>query len=95
MNPKYNALLAQLRTPFRLPWLVIAPSFIPGNYDSHAVDGPYVCRHQGRFYMTFIGFDGIGYRTGLASSMGLMHWRKEDDYRPRSGRFTDGIQRGA
>lgn len=27
--------------------------------------------------MTFIGFDGIGYRTGLASSMDLMHWRKE------------------
>ena len=27
--------------------------------------------------MTYIGFDGVGYQTGLASSQDLLHWKKE------------------
>jgi predicted GH43/DUF377 family glycosyl hydrolase len=71
------ALLARVRTPHKQPALILAPSYKKGEFDSHAVDGPFVFRHGRRFFMTFIGFDGIGYRTGLASSEDLIHWKKE------------------
>ncbi|MCE5258384.1 MAG: hypothetical protein LLG44_04895 [Chloroflexi bacterium] len=77
MNSKYQQLLERLATPYQVPWMQVAPSFIPGHFDSHAVDGPFIGSYQGRFWMTFIGFDGIGYRTGLAASSDLVHWRKE------------------
>lgn len=77
MNTHYEALFAQLATPYKVPWLVVAPSFIPGHFDSHAVDGPFVFSYRGQLGMTYIGFDGIGYRTGLATSNDLLHWRKE------------------
>ncbi|MHB9031570.1 MAG: glycoside hydrolase family protein [Anaerolineae bacterium] len=85
MDAKYLPLLEQLRTPYQVPWLQVAPSFIAGQYDSHAVDGAFVFRHEGRFYMSFIGFDGTGYRTGLAVSGDLMHWRKEGMIIDRGG----------
>ena len=68
---------AQLQTPHKYPRLVLAPSYRKGEFDSHAIDCPFVFRHDGRFHMTFIGWDGIGYRTGLATSDDLIHWRKE------------------
>lgn len=70
-------LLARVRTPHKLPHLVVAPSYKKGEFDSHAVDCPFVFRHGSRFLMTYIGFDGIGYRTGLASSDDLLDWKKE------------------
>lgn len=69
--------LSRVRTPRKHPELVLAASYRRGEFDSHAVDCPFLFRHDGRFAMTFIGFDGIGYRTGLASSDCLLHWRKE------------------
>lgn len=77
MNPNYRELLARLATPRRVPWLVVAPSFVEGRYDSHAVDGPFVFRYENRFYLMHIGYDGIGYRTGLAASNDLEHWSKQ------------------
>ncbi len=65
------------RTPNKHPELVLAPSYRRGEFDSHAVDCPFVFAHAGRFYMIFVGWDSIGYRTGLASSDDLLHWRKE------------------
>ena len=76
-RPFADAPLARVRTPFKQPELVLAPSFRKGEFDSHAVDVPFVFAHAGRFAMTYVGFDGIGYRTGLASSDDLVHWRKE------------------
>jgi predicted GH43/DUF377 family glycosyl hydrolase len=73
----FGALRERLRTPHKHPGLVLAPSYKCGEYDSHAIDCPFVFKHDGRFYMTHIGWDGIGYRTGLASSDDLIHWRKE------------------
>jgi predicted GH43/DUF377 family glycosyl hydrolase len=35
-----------------------------------------VFKHDGRFYMTFVGWDGTGYRTGLAESDDLATWNK-------------------
>ncbi len=55
---------------------MISPSFKAGEFDSHGVDAPFLFRHAGRFYMTYIGWDSIGYRTGLAVSDDLVHWEK-------------------
>lgn len=57
--------------------LVLAPSLEPGTFDSHMVDCPFPFFHEGRYQMTYIGWDGVGYRTGLAVSDDLVNWRKE------------------
>ena len=66
-----------LTTPNKFGELVVGPSFEAGAFDSHGTDCPFLFRHDGRFYMTFVGWDGIGYRTGLASSGDLRSWHKE------------------
>jgi predicted GH43/DUF377 family glycosyl hydrolase len=66
-----------VRTPRKETRLVLAPSYRKGAYDSHAVDAPFVFGHAGRFWMTHVGWDGMGYRTGLAVSDDLLHWSKE------------------
>lgn len=68
---------SDLRTPFKYGRLVLSCSGSPTDFDSRSVDCPFVFRHRDRYYMTFVGFDGIGYQTGLASSTDLVTWRKE------------------
>ena len=77
MNEEFVQLLERLRTPRKLGQLVLAPSWKEGSYDSHAVDCPFPFEHNSQYYMTPVGWDGIGYRTGLASSDDLIHWKKE------------------
>jgi len=67
----------KLATPYKYGKLVLSASNHEGEYDSESVDCPFVFRHEGRFYMTFVAFDGKGYQTGLASSDDLVHWNKE------------------
>jgi predicted GH43/DUF377 family glycosyl hydrolase len=69
--------LNDLRTPFKANRFVLAPSYRQGDFDSHAVDCPFPFSHDGHFFMTYVGWDGIGYRTGLASSTDLEQWQKE------------------
>jgi len=64
-------------TPNKYDQLVVAPSYRMGEFDSHAVDCPFPFRHEGRYWMTYVGWDGTGYRTGLARSDDLLHWTKE------------------
>jgi predicted GH43/DUF377 family glycosyl hydrolase len=45
-------------------------------FDSRSVDCPFVFAQDGLFYMTYIGYDGTGYQTGLASSRDLVSWRR-------------------
>ena len=66
-----------VHTPQKLGRLVLAPSYAPGTFDSHAVDCPFLFARDGRFWMTYVGWDGIGYQTGLAGSDDLMSWEKE------------------
>jgi len=73
----YDEVLARLRTPHKHPELILKPSYKKGAYDVLAVDCPFVFRHDGRFRMTHVGFDGVGYRTGLAASDDLIHWEKQ------------------
>lgn len=66
-----------IRTPKKHGQLVIAPSYKKGAFDSHAVDCPFPFYHEGKYWMTYVGWDGTGYQTGLASSDDLLNWRKE------------------
>lgn len=70
-------LMRKLRTPHKFPELVLKASYEKGEFDALAVDCPFVFRHKRRFYMTYVGFDGTGYRTGFASSGDLLKWEKE------------------
>jgi predicted GH43/DUF377 family glycosyl hydrolase len=63
-------------TPYKLDKPVLTGSGIPGAFDEKAVDCPFVFFHNDHFYMTFVGFDGVGYQTGLAESSNLIHWTK-------------------
>jgi predicted GH43/DUF377 family glycosyl hydrolase len=65
------------RTPFKLGRLILDKSGTPGTFDSQGVDGAFVFSADGKFYMTYIGFDGIGYQTGLAESDDLVNWKKQ------------------
>lgn len=77
------ALLSRLHTPHKSGALLLAPTFRAGDFDSHAVDVPFVFRGDNGFLMTYVGFDGIGYQTGLASSTDLKNWRREGCILPR------------
>jgi predicted GH43/DUF377 family glycosyl hydrolase len=66
-----------LATPYKLGTLVLDGSKQKGGFDEKSVDCPFVFRGDDRFYMTFVGYDGIGYQTGLASSNDLVHWQRE------------------
>lgn len=64
------------RTPFKYGKPILSPSGIAGSFDEQKVDGPFVFRHGGRHMMSYIGFDGIGYQTGLAESADLVNWQR-------------------
>lgn len=68
--------LAPFRTPYKLNRLVLGPSGVAQSFDWHSVDCPFAFSVDGRFYMTYVGFDGIGYQTGLAQSDDLVAWRR-------------------
>lgn len=70
-------LLATLRTPHKDGRLLLAPSGQEGAFDRYGVDAPFVFAHEGRYGMTYIGWDGIGYQTALAVSDDLVDWRSE------------------
>ena len=68
---------ARYRTPYKYGRLVLEASKEPGGFDNRTVDCPFLFHHDGRFHMTYIGWDGTGYQTGLASSGDLIAWTKE------------------
>jgi predicted GH43/DUF377 family glycosyl hydrolase len=68
----------RIGTPYKLGRYVLTASGREGSFDKVSVDCPFVFRHQGTYYMTFVAFDGVGYQTGLASSPDLINWKKEE-----------------
>jgi predicted GH43/DUF377 family glycosyl hydrolase len=66
-----------LATPHKLGRLVLKGSGTPGAFDEKAVDCPFVFRDGDGFGMTFVGFDGQGYQTGLATSRNLVDWTSQ------------------
>ena len=69
-------LFADYRTPYKYNRPILAPSGKPGTFDAIGVDNMRIFRHKGRFYATYIGFDGVGYQTALAVSDDLLNWEK-------------------
>ena len=65
----------EVKTPFKYG-LVIAPED-----NGHKIDCPMIYREKGRWYMTYVvyngkdGLDGRGYETWLATSDDLLHWQ--------------------
>ena len=64
------------RAPYKLGLPIIAPSGTPGAFDQLAVDHPRLFVHDGRFYLSYLGYDGISYQTALAVSDDLLHWER-------------------
>jgi predicted GH43/DUF377 family glycosyl hydrolase len=81
--PASAASLAPYRTPHKIGRLVLAADPAPGAFDSRAVDCPFVFRHGSEFRMTYLGFDGTGYQTGMAASADLVNWRRLGCILPR------------
>ena len=66
-----------VRTPNKSAELLIPPAFVEEAFDSIAVDCPFPFYHDGAYWMTYVGWDGIGYQTGLARSDDLRTWEKQ------------------
>src|SRR5215471_15080763 len=64
-------------TPHKLGRLVLGPSRESGVFDERSVDCPFVFHHGSCFWMTYVGFDGVGYQTGLAASTDLVNWKRQ------------------
>ena len=68
-------LYEQVKTPYKYG-MAVAPK---DNY--HKIDCPTVFRNNGKWYMTYVvyngkdGLDGRGYETWLAESADLLHWK--------------------
>jgi hypothetical protein len=71
-RPKYP--VRNIATPVRENQLIISPSNIAGDFDSHAVDCPFVFSKNGRQGMTYVGWDGIGYQTAISWNDGFGQW---------------------
>jgi len=63
-------------TPHKYGKPIFSGSGVDGTYNKHGVDCPFVFRHNNKFYMLHVGFDGIGYQTALATSNDLLDWQE-------------------
>ncbi len=72
-----NSILNKYVTPYKLGKPVLTGSGVDGRFDSLAVDCPFVFYHNNQFYMMYVGFDGTGYQTGLATSNDLINWESQ------------------
>jgi predicted GH43/DUF377 family glycosyl hydrolase len=75
--------LAPYRTPYKFPKLILSATGTKGDFDERSVDDPIVFYANNQFNMLYIGFDGIGYQTGLATSPDLVIWKREALVAPR------------
>ena len=69
--------VAPYRTPYKYPKLILGGSGVAGSFDEKAVDCPFVFSANGRFYLTYVGFDGTGYQTGICESTDLINWTRK------------------
>jgi len=71
------------RTSFKYLELILKATGTNGDFDEKSVDDPIVFRANNEFNMLYIGFDGTGYQTGLATSADLLHWTRKALVGPR------------
>jgi Glycosyl hydrolases family 32 N-terminal domain len=75
--------LSPYRTPYKFPKLILPATGTKGDFDERSVDDPIVFYANNQFNMLYIGFDGTGYQTGLATSQDLITWQREALVAPR------------
>jgi hypothetical protein len=75
--------VAPYRTPYKYPQLVLSATGRKGDFDQRSIDDPIVFYANGAFQMLYIGWDGIGYQTGLATSPDLVRWTRTALVGPR------------
>ena len=63
-----NQIYEQVKTPYKY-------GVILKGENKTKLDCPSVFRHEDRWYMTYIVFDGSGYETALAQSDDLLNWK--------------------
>lgn len=68
--------IAPFRTPYKYPTRILSGSGVPGTFDEKAVDCPFVFSAGGKFYLSYVGFDGQGYQTGICESADLVNWTR-------------------
>lgn len=68
--------VSPFRTPYKYPARILSGSGVPGSFDEKAVDCPFVFSANGKFYLTYVGFDGQGYQTGICESRDLVNWKR-------------------
>ena len=84
----------EVRTPYKYG-MVVAPT---DNY--HKIDCPTVFQQDGKWYMTYVvyngkeGLDGRGYETWLAESDDLLHWQTKGRLLSYKDEGWDMNQRG-
>lgn len=61
----------EIKTPFKYGIVLQHPD------TTKMVDSPTVFQENGRWYMTYIVFDGQGYETWLSESEDLLHWESK------------------
>ena len=78
MNEKFSDVkqIENLLTPYKYGKPILAPSGEKGTFDCYGVDNARIFRHNGKIYMFYIGFDGQGYHTALATSEDMINWKK-------------------
>jgi len=76
--------IAPYRTPYKYPELILKATGNKQDFDGLTVDDPIVFRANGHFHMLYIGYDGTGYQTGLATSSDLIHWTRTALVGPRN-----------
>jgi hypothetical protein len=74
---------APYRTPYKYPKLILSATGRAGDFDQRSIDDPIVFYANGSFQMLYIGWDGTGYQTGLATSKDLLHWTRVALVAPR------------
>ena len=49
---------------------------VKGSFDEKRSIRPFVFSANGKFYLTYVGFDGTGYQTGICESRDLVNWKR-------------------
>lgn len=79
----------EVKTPYK-QGIVVAPK-----QENYMTDCPTVFRVNGRWYMTYVIFDGSGYETWVSQSDDLVHWTEVGCIMPRQKGTWDAAQRAA
>lgn len=65
-----QSIFEEVKTPYKYGLVIV-----PGD-NTKKIDCPSIFRKGGKWYMTYIVFDGRGYETWLAKSKDLLRWKK-------------------